>query len=62
MLKIGDLVAANPDYYPRLAGKVLIIIERHAHGWVVATGERTHPYAIEEADLELVKAAPAERY
>ena len=58
-MKIGDMIKIDDNsLYPRLKGKVGVLIEvprsQLPEKWAVMIGGRMHPYTISEQDMEVV--------
>ena len=58
-MKVGDLIKiVDNSLYPRLKGKVGVLIEvprsQLPEKWAVMIGGRMHPYTINEADMKVI--------
>jgi hypothetical protein len=58
-MKIGDMIKIiDNSLYPRLKGKVGVLIEvprpQLPNKWAVMIGGRMHPYTIAEEDMEVL--------
>ncbi|MAI58229.1 MAG: hypothetical protein CML56_04515 [Rhodobacteraceae bacterium] len=57
-MKTGDLVKVDGYLYPRLKGKIGMLVEkaplRFNVQWIVSIAGRPHPFYIGEEDMEVI--------